>query len=95
MLYDIVMVTNGFTAVLPEGVEMLYSEGTSTYMERPTLDYELFTPSGERGWTSTWYAHQDDESMTALNTPYSTRVVDETRIFISTSAPRASRDAGR
>ncbi|KAG2737074.1 hypothetical protein P692DRAFT_20813455 [Suillus brevipes Sb2] len=57
-------------------------------METPTLDYELFTLSGERGWTSTWYAHQDDESVTVLNTPYSTRLVDETRIFISTSAPK-------
>jgi beta-glucosidase len=57
-------------------------------MEMPTLDYELFTLSGERGWTGTWYAHEDDESMTALTTPYSTRLVDETRVFISTSAPK-------
>lgn len=54
----------------------------------PTLDYELFTSSGERGWTGSWYAHEDDESMTPLSTPYSTRLVDETRIFISTSAPK-------
>ncbi|KIK31633.1 glycoside hydrolase family 3 protein [Suillus luteus UH-Slu-Lm8-n1] len=79
---------DGVTAALPQGVEVLYSEGASTYMEMPTLDYELFTLSGERGWTGTWYAHQDDESMSALNTPYSTRLVDETRIFISTSAPK-------
>lgn len=79
---------DGITAALPQGVEVLYSEGASTYMEMPILDYELFTPSGERGWTGTWYAHQDDESMTAINTPYSTRLVDETRIFISTSAPK-------
>jgi len=58
------------------------------YMEMPTLDYELFTPSGERGWTCSWYAHEDNESMTPLSTPYSTRVIDETRIFISTSAPK-------
>jgi hypothetical protein len=58
------------------------------YMEIPTLEYELFTLSGKRGWTGTWYVHENDESMTALNTPYSTRLVDKTRIFISISAPK-------
>ncbi|OJA21227.1 hypothetical protein AZE42_07989 [Rhizopogon vesiculosus] len=79
---------DGIVAALPQSVNVLYSEGASTYMEMPTLDYELFTPSGERGWTGSWYAHEDDESMTPLSTPYSTRLVDETRIFISTSAPK-------
>ena len=57
-------------------------------MEMPTLDFELTTPSGERGWISAWYAHESDESMTPLNTPYKSQLVDETRIFISTSAPK-------
>jgi beta-glucosidase len=57
------------------------------YMEMPTLDFELTTPSGERGWIGTWYAHESDESMTPVRTPMETRLVDKTRIFISTSAP--------
>jgi hypothetical protein len=56
-------------------------------MEMPTLDFELTTPSGERGWIGTWYAHESDESMVSLRTPFESRPVDETRIFISTSAP--------
>lgn len=57
-------------------------------MEMPTLDFELTAPSGERGWNCTWHAHENDESMIPLSTPHSTWLVDETRIFISTSAPK-------
>ncbi|KAG2134498.1 glycoside hydrolase family 3 protein [Suillus clintonianus] len=78
---------DGITAALPEGVEVLYSEGASTYMEMPVLDYELSVPSGERGWTGTWYKHLDDESMIPCDTPYSTRVIDETRISVANETP--------
>lgn len=94
----------GIVNALPPHVEVAYSEGASStssldlqdgwltirlaYMEMPTLDFELTTPSGERGWIGTWYAHESDESMAPLSTPYATRLVDETRIFISTSAPK-------
>ncbi|KAF8437627.1 glycoside hydrolase family 3 protein [Boletus edulis BED1] len=78
----------GIVNALPSDVEVTHSEGASTYMEMPTLDFELTTPSGERGWIGTWYAHESDESMTALSSPYESRLVDETRIFISTSAPK-------
>lgn len=57
-------------------------------MELPTLDFELTTSSGERGWIGTWYAHESDESMDALNMPYESQRIDETRVFISTSAPK-------
>jgi beta-glucosidase len=57
-------------------------------MEIPTLDFELTTPNGERGWIGSWYAHETDESMTPVNTPMETQLVDETRIFISTSVPK-------
>ncbi|KAF8555424.1 glycoside hydrolase family 3 protein [Imleria badia] len=77
----------GIVNALPSHVEVTFSEGASTYMVMPTLDFELTTPSGERGWIGTWYAHESDESMTPLNTPYQTRLVDETRISISTSTP--------
>ncbi|KAH0830132.1 glycoside hydrolase family 3 protein [Lanmaoa asiatica] len=78
----------GIVNALPSNVEVTFSEGASTYMEMPTLDFELTTPSGERGWIGSWYAHENDESMAPLSTPYETRLVDETRIFISTSAPK-------
>ncbi|KAF9229019.1 glycoside hydrolase family 3 protein [Gyrodon lividus] len=78
----------GIVNALPANVEITYSEGASTYMEMPTLDFELITPTGERGWIGSWYAHESDESMTPMSTPMETRLVDETRIFISTSAPK-------
>ncbi|KIJ63447.1 glycoside hydrolase family 3 protein [Hydnomerulius pinastri MD-312] len=78
----------GIVDALPSNVEVTYSEGASTYMEMPTLDFELTTPTGERGWIGSWYPHEHDESMTALSKPMETRLVDETRIFISTSAPK-------
>lgn len=48
----------------------------------PTLDYELFTPEGKRGWTGYWHTHENDDSMTALPEPIKTQYIDETRIFI-------------
>ncbi|KAF9235301.1 glycoside hydrolase family 3 protein [Melanogaster broomeanus] len=77
----------GIVHALPDSVEITYSEGASTYMEMPTLDFELTTSTGERGWIGSWYAHESDESMTPVSTPMETRLVDETRIFISTSTP--------
>ncbi|KAF8839076.1 glycoside hydrolase family 3 protein [Paxillus ammoniavirescens] len=77
----------GIVNALPAHVEVTYGEGASTYMEMPTLDFELTTPTGERGWLGSWYAHENDESMTPMSTPMQTQLVDETRIFISTSVP--------
>lgn len=57
-------------------------------MTMPSLDYELSTETGERGWMGSWYAHLDDNSMVALAEPLETRVIDETRIFVSTSTPK-------
>lgn len=54
----------------------------------PSLDYELFTETGERGWVGSWHKHLDDDSLTPVEEPLETRVVDETRIFISTSTPK-------
>ncbi|KAG5642853.1 hypothetical protein DXG03_002030 [Asterophora parasitica] len=71
-----------------EEVEITFSEGARTYQSLPTLENELLTPSGERGWLGTWHSHEDDDSLVPLTTePIETRVVDETRIFISTSIP--------
>lgn len=53
----------------------------------PTLDFDLFTESGQRGWTGSWHAHENDDSLVALPTPIKTQYVDETRMFISSSSP--------
>ncbi|KAG5651698.1 hypothetical protein H0H81_007757 [Sphagnurus paluster] len=78
---------DGIVSALGSNVEVTYSEGARTYMSLPTLEYELFTPTGERGWVGTWHSHENDDSMVPLETPIATRLIDETRIFISTSTP--------
>ncbi|KAF9012112.1 glycoside hydrolase family 3 protein [Hymenopellis radicata] len=70
------------------GVEVTYSEGARTFKSLPTLDYEMVTDKGERGWTGYWHSHESDESMKPLSEPMETRVIDETRMFISTSYPK-------
>ncbi|KAJ7779235.1 beta-glucosidase [Mycena metata] len=70
-------------------VQVTYSEGARGYLTTPSLDYELFTEDGKRGWTGSWYSHIDDDSMAALEEPVKVDHLDETRIFISTSAPAA------
>ncbi|KAF8061827.1 beta-glucosidase [Lyophyllum atratum] len=79
---------DGIVEALGEGVEVTYCEGARAFMTMPTLENELVTPTGERGWTATWHAHEDDESMTPLEGALETRVIDETRLFISTSTPK-------
>ena len=56
-------------------------------MEMPTLDFDLVSPSGERGFLGSWFSHESDESMIPLPTPMGTRLIDETRMFIGISIP--------
>ncbi|KAF8888341.1 glycoside hydrolase family 3 protein [Infundibulicybe gibba] len=74
-------------ALKSTGTEITYSEGARAYMTMPSLDYEMFTADGRRGWIGTWHRHVDDESMVPVEEPLETRLVDETRIFVSTSIP--------
>lgn len=55
-------------------------------MTMPSLDYEIFTEKGERGWIGSWYSNGDD-GLTATGSPIKSQLVDETRIFVSTSSP--------
>lgn len=77
----------GIVNALPSSVDVIYSEGARTYMELPTLDSELVSPSGERGFLGSWFNHESGESMTPLSTPMETRLIDETRMFIGISIP--------
>jgi beta-glucosidase len=54
----------------------------------PSLDYEMFTENGERGWIGTWHSHTDNDSMTPLDDVIERRLIDETKLFISTSVPK-------
>ena len=54
----------------------------------PALDYDIFTQSGEPGWMGNWYNHENDESLTPLDEVFETRLIDETRVFFSTSVPQ-------
>lgn len=74
-----------------EDIEIVYHEGASTYKSMPLLDYELFTAAGERGWVATWHSHLNDESMSLIDEPIKTRVVDETNILMSTPPEKITR----
>ncbi|KAI0782097.1 glycoside hydrolase superfamily [Abortiporus biennis] len=77
----------GIVGALDDDVEISYSEGARASKQTPTLDYDIYTDDGERGWTGEWFAHENDESMTPLEKPMKIQLVNETRIFISTSYP--------
>ncbi|TFK20101.1 glycoside hydrolase family 3 protein [Coprinopsis marcescibilis] len=78
----------GILEGLGPNVEVTYSEGARTFMNLPTLENDLVTESGERGWTGTWHAHTSDDSLIPVEEPIETRLIDETRMFISTSTPK-------
>ncbi|KAI0669358.1 beta-glucosidase [Trametes maxima] len=69
-------------------VEITYSEGSRSYMQMPTLENDLVTEDGRRGWIGSFYSHENDESMTPLKEPLTTRYIDETRIFLSIDYPK-------
>lgn len=53
----------------------------------PSLDYEMFTTTGERGWIGSWHKHTSDDTLTPVDEVMEERLIDETRVFISTSVP--------
>lgn len=50
-------------------------------MTSPTLDFEIVTEKGERGWIGEFFAHENDDSMVPLSTPIKIQYIDETRAF--------------
>jgi beta-glucosidase len=48
----------------------------------PSLDFDIVTPTGQRGWLGTWHRHESDDSMVVVDEPIQTRVIDETRILL-------------
>ncbi|KZT03376.1 glycoside hydrolase family 3 protein [Laetiporus sulphureus 93-53] len=81
---------DGIVAALGEvapDVEVTYCEGARAYMLTPSLDWDMFTEDGRRGWMGAWYAHESDESMVPVKMSVKTQYIDETRMFFSTSYP--------
>ncbi|TFY57890.1 hypothetical protein EVJ58_g6745 [Rhodofomes roseus] len=72
---------------LDPDVEITFSEGARATMLTPSLDYDMFTADGRRGWIGEWYKHENDESMTPVGGPIEEQYIDETRMFFSTSYP--------
>jgi beta-glucosidase len=58
----------------------------------PSLDFEIITTTGQRGWLGTWHRHESDDSMTVVEEPLLTTVINETRIFVNVSAPQGITD---
>ena len=48
----------------------------------PTMDYNIQTEDGRRGWIGEWFAHENDDSMTPVAQPIRTQFMDETKVFI-------------
>ena len=53
----------------------------------PTLERDIFTSSGERGWIGSWHSHVNDESFIPRDEVLKTQLIDETRMYIATSTP--------
>ncbi|VDB99542.1 unnamed protein product [Peniophora sp. CBMAI 1063] len=79
---------DGIVDSLPKDVDVVYSEGAGTYKTQPSLDFDIFTEKGERGWIASWHKHTSDDSMEVVPEPVSVNLMDETRIFVSLSAPK-------
>lgn len=58
------------------------------YKTMPTLDYDMFTESGERGWIASWHSHVDDDSLIPLDEVLKTQLINETRILVAGSMPQ-------
>ena len=59
---------------------------TLAYVTLPSMDYEIFTEDGKRGWIGTWYNNSSD-NLTPNGPPVKTHLVDETNVFVSNGAP--------
>jgi beta-glucosidase len=56
-------------------------------MNLPTLENELHTADGRKGWIGTWYSHTSDDSMEPVEEPIAERYIDETKMLMLGSAP--------
>ena len=57
------------------------------YKSLPSLDNDILTPSGERGWICNWHCHVND-GLIPHDEVLETKLIDETRLFICVSTPQ-------
>ena len=57
------------------------------YKSLPSLEYDIFTASGERGWIGNWHCHADD-GVIPHDEILKTQFIDETRMFVGMSTPQ-------
>ena len=53
----------------------------------PSLDYEIVTESGEKGWIGSYY-NTGSDGLSPVGEPVEKKLIDETNCFISTSYPK-------
>jgi beta-glucosidase len=58
----------------------------------PSLDFDIVTLAGRRGWLGTWHRHESDDGMIVVEEPVQTRVIDETRILLDLSESAGLKD---
>jgi beta-glucosidase len=63
------------------------SKHVAAFRVMPSLDFDIVTNTGQRGWVGTWYRHESDDSMTVVEEPVRTRVINETHILLDLSGP--------
>jgi beta-glucosidase len=51
----------------------------------PTLDFDIVTSSGQRGWLGTYHRHESDDGMVVVEEPVQTMVINETNISLDLS----------
>nr|QNS30905.1 beta-glucosidase [Auricularia heimuer] len=74
----------GIVNALGKDVEVIYAEGTRSFKNLPSLDFELTTtPSGKRGWHLSWFTHSASDPMQPLPDAVREMDVDETYALLS------------
>ncbi|KAG6834182.1 hypothetical protein H0H93_011355, partial [Arthromyces matolae] len=69
-------------------VQVTYSEGARTFKSLPTLEDQLVTPDGQRGWVGTYHIHDSDNLVPRPEPFVEPRVFDETHMLITTGVPK-------
>ena len=73
----------GIVNALGSSVDTVYAEGARSFRNMPSLDYDLTTESGERGWTVSWYSHTEEDPMKPLPDPVRTVTCTETYALLA------------
>ncbi|EJD35757.1 beta-glucosidase [Auricularia subglabra TFB-10046 SS5] len=73
----------GIVRALGNNVEVSYVEGYRAFKSLPSLDYELLTPEGKRGWRMEYYNHSTEHPDKPLDKPVRTLDVTESTVLLN------------